>query len=116
MSHGPGAPVPESPPSGPAAASEPVLPSSPELDDEPESDDEPELPLVDTLPLEELEPLPDEDALEDPPSDSSCGEGPLPLVEHPKDAHAKARAAARRSLAFIECLLLVGRRASLSSS
>ena len=100
MSQGPVAALPESPPSGPAAASGMAPPPSapgPEPDDEPEL----ELPLVDPLPLEELDPLPDEDALGDPPSDSPCCEALLPLVEHAKAVHAKVRAAARWTLAFI---------------
>ena len=98
MSQGPRTLVPESPPSGPAAAaaSEPVPPP------EPEPEPELELPPVDALPLEELEPPPDEDALEDPPSDSPGCEALLPFVEHAKAVHAKLRAAARWTLPFIE--------------
>src|ERR1700689_3864945 len=99
MSQGPVAALPESPPSGPAAASGMAPPPSapgPEPDDEPEL----ELPLVDPLPLEGLDPLPDEDALEDPPS-NSFGEAAPPLVEHAKAVHAKVRAA-RWTIGFIE--------------
>jgi hypothetical protein len=78
----------------------------PELDDEPELEleDEPELELLlaDALPLEELDPLPEEDPPEDPPPSSPCCELSVLFAEHPKFAHAKVKAAAPRTHAFME--------------